>query len=394
MKKLFFLFACVLVASNVFAEGIRFVENKKWKEILAQAKRENKLIFLDAYASWCGPCKYMQQKVFTSVSAGSYFNSKFINVKMDMEEGEGVQLSEELNITAYPTLFFVNGNGDVVHKYVGALDVENFVELGKTASNPETQYFTLKNKAAGGKLTPKAFHEWVEKADDMEDEDVDSLVTNYLKVTTYPLVEKEMLHIMLEHAPSLTINQLDILQANRRKAQELLGVTKEDFEKSFLRQVRATALVQSWKNEEIDFAVFKGLITQYFPEKVALEHQKMKVKYYFYKEESEKGLQELLACLKTTSLRLSASELGDLIFAYSDKIAKSNYANEFIKQVEQFTLLPEDINKTYFKDCALLIIYYRLNNKEKVATLSAKILANENTPENLRESVSSLSKDK
>jgi thiol-disulfide isomerase/thioredoxin len=393
MKKLFLLFAFALIAGNVFAEGIRFVENKKWKEVLAQAKKENKLIFLDAYASWCGPCKYMQQKVFTTLSAGNYFNSKYINVKIDMEEGEGVELSEQFNVTAYPTLFFINGNGEVVHKYVGALDVDDFLKLGKDASNPEKQYFTLKNKAASGNLTPKAFHAWVEDAEELKDEDVDSLVTNYLKVASYPLLEKEMLQIMLDHASSLTAKQLDFLYVNRKKVLEILEWTKEKFESSFLAQVRSAALNQSYKDDEIDFISFKRLIAQYFPDKAALEQQKMKVKYYFYNEEAEKGLQELMVCLKTASLRLSASELADLIFSYSKKIAESSRAHEFISQIEKFTLLSEDADKSYYKDCALLVIYYRLENKEKVAALSAKILANENTPENLRESVSALSKE-
>lgn len=369
------------------------MENKKWKEVLAQAKKENKLIFLDAYASWCGPCKYMQQKVFTSMSAGNYFNSKYINVKIDMEEGEGVELSEQLNVTAYPTLFFINGNGEVVHKYVGALEVDDFVKLGKDASNPEKQYFTLKNKAASGNLTPKAFHAWVEDAEELKDEDVDSLVTNYLKLTTYPLLEKEMLQIMLDHASSLTAKQLDFLYVNRKKVLEILEWTKEDFESRFLNQLRSAALSQSYKDDVIDFIAFKRLIAQYFPDKAALEQQKMKVKYYFYKEEAEKGLQELLVCLKTTSLRLSASELADLIFSYSKKIAESSRANEFINQIEKFNLLPEDTDKSYYKDCALLVIYYRLGNNDKVKALSASILANKNTPENLRESVSDLSKE-
>ena len=47
------------------------------------------MIFLDAYASWCGPCKMLQKNVFTKKAVGDFYNSKFINVKMDMEKGEG-----------------------------------------------------------------------------------------------------------------------------------------------------------------------------------------------------------------------------------------------------------------------------------------------------------------
>ena len=99
MKLLRTLLICSLLfcASASFAGGIDFLHNKNWKEILAQAKKENKLIFLDAYTSWCGPCKHMQSEVFTDMAVGYYFNKNFINVKMDMEEGEGLQLSNDLS---------------------------------------------------------------------------------------------------------------------------------------------------------------------------------------------------------------------------------------------------------------------------------------------------------
>lgn len=57
-------------------KGIQFYRGS-WEEALALAKSENKLIFLDVYATWCGPCKKLKKYVFSSEKAGNYFNSKF-----------------------------------------------------------------------------------------------------------------------------------------------------------------------------------------------------------------------------------------------------------------------------------------------------------------------------
>ena len=72
-------------------------ETKTFAEIKALAKAQNKLIFLDAYTSWCGPCKYMAKNIFTNDTVADFYNSRFINAKIDMEKGEGVELWDMIN---------------------------------------------------------------------------------------------------------------------------------------------------------------------------------------------------------------------------------------------------------------------------------------------------------
>lgn len=113
------------------AEGIQFTE-ASWREVLKKAKAEKKVIFLDAYASWCGPCKLLQKNVFTKKTVGEFYNGKFINVKMDMEKGEGPALSEVYPLEAYPTLLFIDGSGKVLKKFIGAPSAEELIAIGKS----------------------------------------------------------------------------------------------------------------------------------------------------------------------------------------------------------------------------------------------------------------------
>ena len=113
------------------AAGIQFTE-ASWKEILKKAKAEKKVIFLDAYASWCGPCKLLQKNVFTKKAVGDFYNEKFINVKMDMEKGEGPALSQVYPLEAYPTLLFIDGNGKILKKVLGLQTPENLIAIGKS----------------------------------------------------------------------------------------------------------------------------------------------------------------------------------------------------------------------------------------------------------------------
>lgn len=113
--------------------GIQFFHGT-WKEALKKASKENKLIFLDAYASWCGPCKIMARNTFTDEKVGDFFNANFINVKMDMEKNaDGRRLSGKYKLTAYPTLYFVNGSENVVHQELGMQNKKQLIEVGKRA---------------------------------------------------------------------------------------------------------------------------------------------------------------------------------------------------------------------------------------------------------------------
>ena len=114
-------------------KGISFFEGS-WQDALKKAKEEDKLIFLDAYASWCGPCKLMAKKTFTDEEVGDFFNDKFINFKMDMEKNEeGPRLSKKFQLNAYPSLFFVDGNEEIVHKGLGYLQPDQLMALGEEA---------------------------------------------------------------------------------------------------------------------------------------------------------------------------------------------------------------------------------------------------------------------
>lgn len=135
MKKsitILFLFVFLLSFSQ---ESINF-ENTTFKEILAKAKREKKLIFMDAYASWCGPCKLMEKNIFPLPAVKEYYNSNFINARFDMEKGEGREIAAKYQVRSYPSYLFLNGDGDVVMKNYGYMGEQDFIAIGKEANNP------------------------------------------------------------------------------------------------------------------------------------------------------------------------------------------------------------------------------------------------------------------
>lgn len=136
MKKLIFggfFFVFFISASATMAQGIDF-EHTSWNDIVKKAKAEKKLIFMDAYTTWCGPCKALQTRVFPDKAVGDYFNSNFVNAKIDMESGEGPALAAKYRVQAYPTLFFIDPNsGKVVHQAMGFRQAPELISIAKQA---------------------------------------------------------------------------------------------------------------------------------------------------------------------------------------------------------------------------------------------------------------------
>ncbi|OAV45824.1 hypothetical protein A3850_006555 [Lewinella sp. 4G2] len=108
-------------------------EEKPFEELLAQAKAEDKVIFIDAYTTWCGPCKMMSSKVFPDMEVGKVYNDRFINAKIDMEKGEGPGIAQRYNVMAYPTYLFIDGDGNIVHKALGYIPAPKFLALADVA---------------------------------------------------------------------------------------------------------------------------------------------------------------------------------------------------------------------------------------------------------------------
>lgn len=172
----FCFFSFFIIAQN---GGISF-ESSDWQAALDKAKAENKLIFLDAYASWCGPCKKMAKDVFTLEEVGEYFNGHFINVKMNMEKGEGPSLSEKYGVRAYPTLFFIDGNGELMHKALGYHKADQLIALGEAAQDEENRLGALAMRHRAGESNAAFLKKYSEVLHEAYDDRAATIANDYL----------------------------------------------------------------------------------------------------------------------------------------------------------------------------------------------------------------------
>jgi outer membrane protein OmpA-like peptidoglycan-associated protein/thioredoxin-related protein len=136
---------CLLILFGISAisfsqnQGIKF-EQPVWKKVLEKAKKENKNIFVDCHTESCGWCRWIEKHTYVNDTVGRYYNSHFICVSFDVNVGDGIDVGKKYGIGPVPTLLYLNSNGEILIKYGGALNVKEFIKLGKDAFVPEKQY--------------------------------------------------------------------------------------------------------------------------------------------------------------------------------------------------------------------------------------------------------------
>ena len=205
MKKVIFLVLLLFFTAAGFSQqevGIHFIEGEKWNEVLKMAQEQNKYIFMDCYTSWCGPCKALSKDIFTLEEVGDFFNARFVNVKYDMEKGEGKELKKlyENNIIGYPTLLLINKDGKVVHQMAGFQQASELI-AGMKAGMEGRSLFAYRERYAAGQRDLNFIKAYVNALNGaFLREDVEKVVGEYVKsIPVEKLQEKEVWELVGEH---------------------------------------------------------------------------------------------------------------------------------------------------------------------------------------------------
>ena len=113
----------ILVALPVFVSAqVKFIEVITFSEMEAAQKKasdQQLMLFVDVYATWCGPCKIMDREVYANAAVAEYMNANFVNVRLDGETDYGRRYATEQNLEGYPSMFVFSSDGDPVSRLIG-----------------------------------------------------------------------------------------------------------------------------------------------------------------------------------------------------------------------------------------------------------------------------------
>ena len=133
----------ILIPSASIAQ-VEFIEVTTYAEMEVarkQASDQQLMLFVDVYATWCGPCKTMDAEVYTDPKVALYMNDHFVNVRMDGETDFGRRFASDHGLQGYPSMFIFDSDGASVSNLVGFTPAEKLVSSLKTT---EKNYLGVK----------------------------------------------------------------------------------------------------------------------------------------------------------------------------------------------------------------------------------------------------------
>lgn len=150
-QKLFRSFGWIVFAAmgTYAAKAQTNFRSISFDEAITAAKAENKMVFIDFYTDWCGPCKKMARDVFPQQAVGEYMNSRFVCIKLNAEK-EGKDLAARYKVQAYPTFVVTDTNRKVVMTKIGGASAENLLAEIDRKTNPDGSPQRMKERYDSG----------------------------------------------------------------------------------------------------------------------------------------------------------------------------------------------------------------------------------------------------
>jgi thiol-disulfide isomerase/thioredoxin len=173
------LLAAVFTNIEAFSQEMELKvlkSSKDWEAAKIDAKNSGKDIFLDIYATWCGPCKMMESDVYTDPAVAVFFNSNYVNLKIDGESDFGLVLAAQYKLSAYPSLYFINSEEKLIYEAVGYREPDALILAGTAVKESGKRYLELSEIYNSSSLTPEQTEEFMGLLAKFEQKDILALL--------------------------------------------------------------------------------------------------------------------------------------------------------------------------------------------------------------------------
>ena len=353
----FLILLFTFLSLSIFAqkEGIKFT-HQNWNQVIIQAAKEDKIIFIDAYTDWCQPCKKMDKQVFPQKLVGDFYNKNFVNVKLNMEKGIGEELKKKYDVFFFPTFLFLTADGTIVHRIAGYQSVPKLLELGKIAIDPSKRLSAFEKRFENGDRDPKFLMQYTGVRKAAMDGTHNVIAEEYLN-TQKDWTTKENLKFIFKQVDDTDSKLFDYILENRAIFEKQFKVSKVAgkienliYQKVYDDQGNASL-------EELD-----RLFNKVYEPKIAKQaSSRFKLNYFLEKKSSEKYAKEAVKYYEKFPPK-DPSELSDVAYNFYDLDVSDK---KMLRKALTWTKKAVKSDDSSFNYEAMAAVHYKLGKKRK-----------------------------
>ncbi len=356
-----FLLSCMF-AISVFAQGGVTFNKDSWKEIMATAESEEKLIFVDAYTTWCGPCKKMTRDIFPLHNVGEFYNKNFINVKMDMERGEGVALAEKYDVILYPTLLFLDASGEIIHRAVGYHNEQEFLGVGEVALDPNKSLAGMTASYEEGNREPSFLYKYTVARFEARDGSHPAIAEEYL-ARQEDWTTNDNMQFVYSFVEGTDSKMFDYILDNKNAFIEKFGEKEINSKIENIVMSRLNNQDDKPELEEVD-----ALFAKVMGDRAAINSSAYRMTYHRQRGNREGYAAAAIEHYKKYKDELSFDELNETAWTFYEVISDKKLLKCATKMSKQSIKMANN----YYNNDTLAALYYKMGKKSKALKQAKK----------------------
>ncbi|MBX2816375.1 MAG: thioredoxin family protein [Saprospiraceae bacterium] len=351
LTTLFLFSAWITLAAQ--EASIDFIDNEL-QEALAMAKEQDKIIFVDAYTTWCGPCKMMDRDVFADASVAAFFNDNFVNLKLDMEKGEGNGFRSTYGVRGFPSFLFLNAAGVVLHRGIGYQPAEQFLQLGKAALDPSKQTGAMTKRYAQGDRDPAFLYDYADALLNSSDPKAIEVGKTYLE-TQESWTSRKNMEMVVRMMREYEDPYFNYLVEKRHLFIKEFGTDRVDASLSNMIDRHLYTNI-----EDLDLSTAQHIYSETFPtNKAARLYSLFEVNYHDIKGDQTQYASTARAHIKKYPDQ-SWNDLNSMAWGFYEGIDSKKDLKAAVKWAKKSIAL----NANHFNTDTLAALYYKLGKKK------------------------------
>ena len=375
------LILLLLLFPVVIKSQVKFIEVSTLQEMEAvqkQASDQMLMLFVDVYATWCGPCKMMDQQVYTDPAVGDYMNARFVNVRLDGESEYGMQYVAEQQLEGYPTMYIFSDEGDRVSKIVGFTPGEELVASLTTTSEGYQKVKKYRTLHMKGTLEAEAFADYIAVVREMGNlEEADKLAGEYMEKVMDPKLSDNDIIVVAFHM-DLDDAWWSTFASDKDRLKRILG----DEYLPAMEEIYNKTLIKAVEEDRIDLIskMAYDLSPLVEAETGSWDLRSLPfIQYYYYSERTEE-------LIKYVDQRFASDRKGDHKWLYgaasqiTDMDQQSQTESLLKKEAEWFAAcieLEEHFDYFFYQG----MVFFFLKDREDAMASFLKAESMANTPE-------------